>query len=154
MKAASLVLALLCLATGTATAATKKAKDAKPDIPVEDKTLVLEPMKINGRPPISYAFDLGLYLTPGTKTVSRIFIIRVEENSDVERAGLQVGDEIVKLEGLPVKGMEARVAPASPLGRIFINRTPGAPLELEVIVRRTQKLTLHAQNFLRLERQP
>ncbi len=52
------------------------------------------------------------------------------------------GDEIVKLGGVTVTEFDSQVARDSPLGRIFLNRTPGEPLDLEVLVRRPEKITL------------
>lgn len=140
MKAAFPLLALLCLAPVFA-----KDKDAGPPGAADDKVLVLEPYKIQGSPVLSFAFDITVYGDPKTKTVTRIFIARVVPNTDAEKAGLQRGDEIVKLNGVPVKGLEARISPDSALGQIFLNREPGEPLDLEVIVHRAEKFTLRAQ---------
>ncbi|MEJ1972562.1 MAG: PDZ domain-containing protein [Lacunisphaera sp.] len=139
MKVASALLALLCLAPAS-------AKDKAPSPPpVDDKVVVLQPFEIKGKPIISFALDLRIYMDPATRKVERIFITRVWENTDAEHAGLQVGDEIVKVDGMSVRELDARVAADSPLGRIFLNRPPGEPLRLDVITRRTEKFILHSQ---------
>jgi S1-C subfamily serine protease len=147
MKATPALLALLCVV-----AAPAKDKAASPAPSAGEKVLELEPMKIEGRPIISFAFDIVIYVDPATTKVSRIFITRVHEGTDADRLGLHEGDEIVKLEGVPVKGMEASVKPESTLGRLFLNRTPGDPLDFEAIVRRTERLTVRAQQPTLLER--
>ena len=126
MKAASLLLALVCLAT-------LSGKDKIPPVVANEKVLVLEPFKVNESPLISYAIDIAVYAEPKTKTVTRIFITRVLEDTDAARAGLQPGDEIVSLDGVPVKGMEARVGPDSALGRFLLNRDHGEKLNFEII---------------------
>jgi predicted metalloprotease with PDZ domain len=138
MKAASFLLALVCLAT-------LSGKDKIPPVVANEKVLVLEPFKVSESPLISYAIDIAVYAEPKTKTVTRIFITRVLEDTDAARAGLQPGDEIVSLDGVPVKGMEARVGPDSALGRFLLNRDHGEKLNFEIITRRTEKVTLRAQ---------
>ena len=133
MKAVSPLLALLCLATVSA-----KDQAASPPAKTDDKIVVLEPMKIEGRPVISYAIDLRIYMDPDTRKIDRIFIVGVHEDTDAEQKGLKPGDEILKLDGVAVKEMEARIAPDSSLGRILLGRAPGEPLNLEIIARRTR----------------
>ena len=141
MKVASALLALLCLATVS-------AKDKEPDPPAKDRIVVLEPFVVKGKPIICFAIDLRLYMDPDTKKVDRMFITRVREGTDADRAGLEPGDEVVKLDGIGVQEYDARVAPDSPLGRLLLNRTPGEPLKFEIITHRTEKITLHAQRIL------
>lgn len=119
------------------------AADQKPA--KEEKVLMLDPMVIRSVPIGSFAIDLGIKVDEATQKVDRLFITGVRENTDAEAAGLQVGDEIVKLDDTPVKGLDASLKPNAPLGRLIINRTPGAPIKLEVLVRRVQSFTLHAQ---------
>lgn len=138
MKAAPLLLALLCLAP-------LSAKDKAPSPPVGDKILVLEPLKIQGSPIISFAIDITVYADPETKKVSRIFIARVLPDTDADKAGLKAGDEIVKMDGTAVKDFDAVVSIDSPLGKTLLNRAVGDPLRLEVITRRTEQFTLRAQ---------
>ncbi len=123
------------------------AKDKKP-IEVEDKIVELDPFKIKSAPISSFAFDIRVYSDKETGKVARIFITGVQEDGDAARLGLQAGDEIIKVDGMAVKGMEGRVAQDSQLGALFLNRAPGEPLNIEVITHRTEKLTVHAQRVL------
>lgn len=138
MKAASLLLALTCVATVA-------AKDKSPPIPVEEKIVVLDPVRISGSPIISFSIDIVVYAEPKTKKVNRIFIERVLPDSDAERAGLRQGDEIVKLDGVAAKEFDAAVSVETPLGQKLLKRTPGETLKIEVVTRRTQQFTLRAQ---------
>ena len=140
MKFPAALLVLLGLVTVSA-----KDKDAPLPDPAHDKVFVLEPMKVDGKPIISFAIDITVYADPGTKKVNRIFISRVYPDTDAARSGLQRGDEIVKIGGIAVTELDSRVAPDSALGRIFLNRDPGEPLDLEVLVRRPERFTLRAQ---------
>jgi S1-C subfamily serine protease len=138
MKAAFLILVLICVVVAS-------AKDKNPSPPPDDKVLVLEPIKIQGSPILSFAIDITVYADPKTKKVNRIFISRVHPDTDAEKAGLQAGDEIVKLDGVAVKEFDAVVSVETPLGQILLNRHPGEPLKLEVLTRRTQQFTVRAQ---------
>ena len=121
------------------------AKDESPPEPVEDKIIVLEPFKVRAAPINSFGINFRIYMDPATKKVERIFITRVIPNTDAERLGLQVGDEIVKIDGVLVQELDARLNPDTVLGKTFLKREAGAPLDLEVITRRAKKFTLRAQ---------
>ena len=141
MKAAHLLLALACLATVDAKE-NEKEKNAPERI--DDKLVVLDPFQVKVDPISSFAFDIRIYSNPDSRKVDRMFVTGVLEYSDAEKAGLRTGDEIIKIDGMAVKGMEARLGPDSQLGALLLNRQAGEPMNLEIITRRTQKMTLHA----------
>ncbi len=137
MKAVPALLALLCVVPVWA-----KEKPGP-----KDPKVVLETFRINTDPISSFAFDLRIYSDPKTKKVTRMFVGRVQSDTDAERLGLRENDEIIKVDGMEVKGMEARLSQGSQLGALFLNREPGEPLNLEVITTRTVKLTVRAQKI-------
>lgn len=139
MKPLPLLLALLVLVPAF-------GKEAPPA--ADDQVLKLDPLKIRENAIIAFAVNIVIYVEPETKKVTHIFITKVHPGTDADKAGLQEGDEIVKLDGEPVKGLDPRIVKDSPLGRILLNRAPGEPLNLEVITHRKQELTLRAQRDL------
>jgi hypothetical protein len=136
MKPLLLLVALLSVVVAAA-AATSPTKD--------EKLLILDPMVIRTEPVGSFAIEIGITINPDTKKVDRMFITGVREASDADDAGLQTGDEILKLDGRPVQEFDAVLRKDSPLGRILRDRDPGDPLKLEIRVRRIQAYTLRAQ---------
>ena len=110
-----------------------------------EQLLVLDPMMIRSVPIGSYAIEIGIKINPDTKKVDRMFVTGVRENTDADDAGLQPGDEIVKLDGRPVQEFDASLRKDAPLSRILIDRDFGEPLKFEILVRRKQTFTLRAQ---------
>ena len=134
MRLASLALSLALLAAGF-------AKD-KP--PVSEETLVLDPIKVRGNATSNFAIDIQIVVSPQTNKVITIRIAKVFENSDAADLDLQVGDLIVKVDGVPVEGMDPKIDFRSEIGKIFLNRKPGDTLKLEVLTRRIRDVTLRA----------
>jgi S1-C subfamily serine protease len=137
MKLEILVLSLALL---TPLLAANKAPAAP-----ENEVLVLEPMTVHGTATSSFSIYIRILITPETRKVLKIYITKVVEDGDAAEAGLEAGDEIVKIDGRPVEGMDSRLDPSSLLGRTLMNRRPGDPLKLELRTLRTEKVTLHAQ---------
>lgn len=118
---------------------------AKDKAPADGKVFILEPFKVKGAAASNFAIDIRILVDAGTNKVYKILITRVVEDSDAAELGLQTGDEIVKIDGVPVEGMDPKVDISSQIGRIFLNRQPGDKLKLEVLTRRIQEVTLRAQ---------
>ena len=116
----------------------------KPPAPANGQVIALEPFKVQGTAASNFGIDIRILVDVRTKKVFKIVITRVAEDSDASDLGLQVGDEIVKIDGLLVQGMDPKIDTTSQIGRIFLNRHPGDQLKLEVITRRPQKITLRA----------
>jgi membrane-associated protease RseP (regulator of RpoE activity) len=128
-----------------ALAATALGQDSPP-VTADGKTVVLAPFKVHGVPIMNFAIDIRIFIGPETKKVSKIVILEVKPHSDASVFGLQEGDEIVKIDGNPVEGMDPTVEINSQLGKILLNRTPGDQLRLEVQEHRTVHVTLRAQS--------
>jgi predicted metalloprotease with PDZ domain len=112
--------------------------------PAAEKPVLLTPYAVKDDPVNSYAFDVRILADKATRKISHLIITRVPVGSDAEREGLEVGDEIIQINGTKVTEMEARVDPDSLLGRAMVNRSPGTELDLEVIVHRQRSVTLRA----------
>jgi C-terminal processing protease CtpA/Prc len=121
--------------------ATTGAKEVPPP---KEKPVELEPLRVHEKPIISFAVDIVVFSRPEDRTVNKIFVERVLPETDAARAGLQPGDEIVKLGGQPVKGLDAVVAAGHPLGRLLLGRDVGDPLAFEFFTVRRKEYTLHA----------
>ena len=140
MKLAPLLLAVALLSPVI-------AKDKPPE---DNEVFVLDPFKVKGNASSNFAIDIQVIVNAATKKVAQIKITHVYEDTDASDLGLQAGDEIVKIDGVLVDGMESKVDLNSQIGQIFLNRRPGDALRLEVVTRRTQKITLRAQAPLQI----
>lgn len=112
-------------------------------VPVEE-TVTLETMTVRTTPNISYPIDLSIRRDPSSLKVVRIFITKVWDDPYAENAGLQVGDEIIRINGRAVTEFDARIGQQTELGRLLLNRDPGDRLNLDVVTRRVQSTTLRA----------
>lgn len=117
-------------------------KDAVP--PPKDKPIELDPLRIHEKPIISFAVDIVVFSRAEDRTVNKIFIEAVLPDTDAQWAGLQKGDEIVKLDGQPVKGLPAVLVADSPLGRLLLGRRVGDPMIFEIFTSRQREYLLHA----------
>jgi C-terminal processing protease CtpA/Prc len=105
--------------------------------------VTLVPYRVSGRAVGNFSIAIKVLYEPERKK-TQLIIVDVTQNSDAEKLGLQSGDEIVKIGGVPVEDMDPTVTKDSPLGKIFLNRVPGDTIDLEVVTRRTKQVTLHA----------
>ena len=117
-------------------------------VPTDSKIVVLKPVKVQGTAASNFAIDVRIFVDAASKKVNKMVISRVSEHSDAAALGLQVGDEIVKINGTLVEGMDGRVDKDSPIGLLLLNRKTGDSLTLDVVSVRTRTITLHAQSAL------
>jgi len=130
----------LLLAAVTAVAAAEK----KPAAPPADPPVKLAPYAVSSTPVNSYAFDLVVRVSKETGKIVSLTITGVRENSDADEAGLQPGDEITRINGIPVTEMDPKLGPDGQLNKLLLNRPKGERLDLEVIIHRKARATLHA----------
>ncbi|HEY4299695.1 MAG TPA: PDZ domain-containing protein [Candidatus Didemnitutus sp.] len=135
-----IVLAVVALFTAAFVYGGKGA----PPPPTEGGVVTLETFKIKAMATSNFTIGIQIYVYPATKKVGMILISWVADGSDAEKKGLKVGDKIVAINGTPVNGMDSEVSRDSQIGRLFLNRAPNAPLDLEVEMHRTEQVTLHA----------
>lgn len=133
-------LLILLALPGVLLAKDPKAKSPAPD---DKPPVTLEAYKFTDQAIGSFTIAIRTAQEAESRK-TRIFIIEVAEESDAERLDLRVGDEIVKIDGVPVESMDPLVTKGTALGKIFLDRKAGAPLNLEVITRRTKQVTLRA----------
>lgn len=136
MKPLPLLLCLFCLAT-------LLGKESAVDPTSAEASVTLDPMQVKSHPVSSYAFSFHTIFNEQTKR-TRLIVATVDPNSDAADADLQPGDEIVSIDGELVSGMEPVVGKGTPLGRLFLNRPPGTPLQLEVVTHRTKRVSVRA----------
>jgi S1-C subfamily serine protease len=118
------------------------AKEKAP-VYLENDVVKLDTYKVRGDPINSFALAMRILFSADHK-ITKVVVTEVIENSDAQALGLQVGDEIVAINGEPVASMEPRVTKDSRLGRAFLNREPGDTIDLAVVTRRTKQVTLRA----------
>jgi len=122
------------------------AKDKTPT----GEVLVLDPLQVKGSPSSNFAIDIQVFVNAKTKKVALIKVTHVHEDTDAAELGLEAGDEIVEIDGVPVEGMNPKVDMNSQIGQIFLNRHPGDTVRLKVVTHRTRNITLRAQAPLRI----
>ncbi|WP_438481880.1 PDZ domain-containing protein [Oleiharenicola lentus] len=130
------VVLIACAALGV-----KKAPDLKEEV------VQLEPLKISAPPVNSFPIELDVRVMKETRQVVSIVIASVQAESDAAAEGLQPGDEIIKINGQPVAGMDGRVNLEAQLGKLLINRPLGERIQLEVVTKRTKTVTLRSANL-------
>lgn len=132
---------LLCLAAGLLLAtlgATTKKEASKEEI------VQLEPLRVSTSPINSYPLELEVRLSKTTRRVLAVVIVGVEPDSEAEAADLRPGDEIIKINGRDVVGMDGRVNLQADLAKLLIDRPVGETIRFEVLTKRTKTVTLHS----------
>lgn len=110
----------------------------------EEEPVRLEPWVVKGDPINSFGFQLMIVIDRDAKKIVRAFVGEVIEGSSAHRSGLQPNDEVVKINGRPLAGMESRIDRDSELGRLLLAQRDGTMIDLEVISKRTRKLVVTA----------
>ncbi len=110
----------------------------------EEDLVRLEPMIVKDDPINSFGFELKIVVARDSNKILRAFIGEVIEKTSAHKSGLQPNDEVVKINGRPLAGMDARIGPDSELGRLLIAQRDGTMLDMEVITQRTRKLVITA----------
>lgn len=132
---------LLCLAVGLllATLGASPKKDT-----AKEEIVQLEPLRISTSPINSYPLELEVRLSKTTRRVLAVVIVGVEPDSEAEAADLRPGDEIIKINGSDVVGMDGRVNLQADLAKLLIDRPVGETIRFEVLTKRTKTVTLHS----------
>jgi len=120
------------------------AADSVPATDPAETRIVLKPYPVRDVPFNSYSFDVSVYANKQTHLITHLYITAVGEGSDAEQLGLKAGDEIIKLDGKPVKAMHSEFTAGGELFQLLVNRRPGEKLQLEVMTHRLVEVTLIA----------
>ncbi len=147
MKPAAFLLAPALLAPPVAAQDAPPAPAEPPAATSADEKVVnLEPFRVKGNAVGNFAITVQVFIREDNGKM-QLIISKVLPDSDAERAGLQEGDEIVKIGGLLVADMEPDVGKDSALGRLLLNRKSGDILDLEVVNRRPRPVRLRASSW-------
>ncbi len=129
--------------------ALKKAK------PAPAGAVALQPFRVHEDAITSFPISLRVARNPNSDSVSHLVVTEVPPNSSTELAGVKEGDEILSLDSRAITTFKGSISRQSELGKLLIDRRPGATLEIEIISRgetQPRRVTLVAgqtSNFLR-----
>ena len=94
--------------------------------------VALAPVRVKGVPVSDFPISLEVIRNPAGDRVERIVVSDVPAESAIEQAGVRVGDAIVAIDGRKTEDFAAGLGKDDELGRIFLNRTPGDTVKLEI----------------------
>lgn len=129
--------------------ALKKAK------PAPAGAVALQPFRVHEDAITSFPISLRVARNPQSDSVAHLVVTEVPPNSSTELAGVKEGDEILSLDNRAITTFKGSISRQSELGKLLIDRRPGATLEIEIISRgetKPRRVTLVAgqpSNFLR-----
>lgn len=108
------------------------------------ESIQLPKLTVKGEAVCSFGFGVSFSRERETLKVKRVFISQVESGSAAEKRGLQVGDEIMAINGEKVAGMEGEIQRGKQFFDLLVDQEPGQTIDIEVVVRVTKKFTLSA----------
>lgn len=94
--------------------------------------VAMAPYHVKKQPLTSFPISLDIREDPRTGRVAGIVVTDVPPGSMTQRAGVKVGDAIVAVNGRKTVDFPAGIGKGSALGRIFLNRSPGDEVNLEI----------------------
>jgi hypothetical protein len=116
--------------------------------PQPPDVVALAPVRVKGIPVSDFPISLEIIRNPAGDRVAEIVVSDVPAGSATEQAGVRVGDAIVAIDGRKTGDFAAGLGKDDELGRIFLNRTPGETVRLEIQPADSRKpfsVTLRAQ---------
>ncbi len=99
----------------------------------ESAPVQLAPLRIVGRPVTSFGLSLLILENVKARCVERLFVYAVADRSEAQWKGVAAGDEIVRVDGRPVRLLPAKFDGGSPLHACFVDRRRGDRVTLEIL---------------------
>jgi hypothetical protein len=115
--------------TASAFPTLKKAK------PAPAGAVALQPFRVHEDAITSFPISLRVVRNPRSDSVTHLVVTEVPPNSSTELAGVKEGDEILSLDDRAITTFKGAISRKSELGKLLIDRRPGATLEIEIISR-------------------
>jgi hypothetical protein len=112
-------------------------------------TFELPPFHVMGRAVCSFPISFRVFGQPRTHLVDRLLVSEVL-GDDRFSSAIEVGDEIVAIDGRPSREFNDRVERDSELGRLFLNRHTGETIDLDLVSAKTHQrysVTLRAGSY-------
>jgi C-terminal processing protease CtpA/Prc len=126
--AVAALIAITCF-TPAACGEESSSPDPKADY---NSPIMLEPMKVDGTYAPKLSFGVSLEVWKSNDVTSSIKIRAVKAGSEAEEKGLVAGTRILCIDGQPVAQLAPSFRPGTDLNRIFVHRSNGAKVVLEV----------------------
>lgn len=111
----------------------------------------MKPYRVHDAALSDFPISFSVHGRPGSDRVQAIVVTEVAKDTILEKEGVEAGDAIVEIDGKKATDFSAGVGKDSELGRIFLNRSSGDTVELEIVSARSHRLIhlkLRASNFL------
>ena len=94
--------------------------------------VTMAPFRVKNIPVSSFPLDLEITRNAAGDRVAGIVVTGVAAGSLAEQAGIHAGDAIVAINGRKAEEFAAGVDKDSEIGRIFLNRSAGESVQLEI----------------------
>lgn len=101
--------------------------------PVPAGAVALAPFRVHENPLTSFPVSLRVIRDPINDHIQRIFVTEVPTDSTTDRAGVKVGDEVLRIDDRPVTEFTGGLGRRSELGKVLIDRRPGSMVDLEIL---------------------
>ena len=111
----------------------------------DEPAVLLDPMVVSTESLLSFGFGLRVVRSHPDNRVLGMYVERVGEGTDAFRKGLITGAQVLRIDGRPVSDYEGTFRSGSELNRIFIGRSSGDRISLEVMLpgkKKPKKLTI------------
>lgn len=109
----------------------------------------LPTLRIRGDAMTDFPISFQILAHPGVRRVAKIIITQTNVDFGSARNSIEVGDEIVAIDGRASGEFDSALNKNSELGHIFLNRSSGDEVTLDLVSAKTHEnysATLHVAN--------